>query len=468
MADMATRLEVSRRPDSSTITMACLVTATILIAARSVPAVGDDQSPKGDQGRLVPRLPRDNLLLFRAPDNSPAPVRSVDDWLRRRQEILDGMQSVMGQLPGREKRCPLEMTVEQEVDCGSYVRRSITYASEPGGRVTAYLLIPKIILRGDGRRAPAVLCLHGTDNVVGNGTVVGLGSNSNRQYASELAERGYVTLAPSYPLLARYQPDLKALGWQSGTLKAVWDNIRGLDLLESLPFVQPGAIGAIGHSLGGHNAVFTGVFDERVKVVVSSCGLDSFLDYYGGDEKVWQPEKGWTQTRYMPRLAGYRGRLAEIPFDFHELIGALAPRQVLIVAPLQDHNFRSESVDRIVAAARPVYALFGHPEWLRVEHPDCGHDFPKAMRELAYVLFDSVLKAGGPTPRTNGAAKGRNNRPAAPTDLSRRSDGISSRTLPQYSRYSQNSDSGEAMVFSAGISRILRIPPTRLAYSGWP
>ena len=238
---------------------------------------------------------------------------------------------------------------------------SITYASEPGSRVPAYLLIPKAVLRGDGRRAPAVLCLHGTDNVVGHGIVVGLGSRPNRQYASELAERGYVTLAPNYPLLAKYQPDLKALGWESGTLKAVWDNIRGLDLLESLPYVKPGGFGAIGHSLGGHNSVFTAVFDERIKVVVTSCGLDSFLDYYGGDEKVWLPEKGWTQTRYMPRLAGYRGRLAEIPFDFHELIGALAPRHVLIIAPLKDHNFRAESVDRIVAAARPVYRAVRPP-----------------------------------------------------------------------------------------------------------
>ena len=261
------------------------------------------------------------------------------------------MQAVMGRLPGREKRCPLDMKVEEEVDCGQYVRRSITYASEPGCRVPAYLLIPKSVLRGEGRRAPAILCLHGTDNVVGNGIVVGLGNRPNRQYASELAERGYVTLAPNYPLLARYQPDIRALGWQSGTLKAVWDNIRGLDLLESLPFVKPGAFGAIGHSLGGHNAVYTSVFDERIKVIVSSCGLDSFLDYYGGDDKVWLPEKGWTQTRYMPRLSEYRGRLAEIPFDFHELIGALAPRHVLMIAPLKDSNFRAESVDRIIAAA---------------------------------------------------------------------------------------------------------------------
>jgi dienelactone hydrolase len=400
---MANRFEFSKGLAWPTIVLGCLVLATVIITTRPVRAGGDDRAP------LVPRLPRDNLLLFRDRDNSQAPVRSVGDWLRRRQEILDGMQAVMGHLPGREKRCPLETIVEQEVDCGSYVRRSITYASEPGGRVSAYLLIPKVVLQENGRRAPAVLCLHGTDNVVGNGTVVGLGSNPNRRYASELAGRGYVTLAPSYPLLARYQPDLKALGWQSGTLKAVWDNIRGLDLLESLPFVKPGAIGAIGHSLGGHNAVFTSVFDDRVKVVVSSCGLDSFLDYYGGDEKVWLPGKGWTQTRYMPRLAGYRGRLAEIPFDFHELIGALAPRHVLIIAPVNDHNFRSESVDRIVAAARPVYALYGHPERLRVEHPDCGHDFPNEMRELAYELFDSVLKAGKASPEAGQAGKGRTN-----------------------------------------------------------
>jgi hypothetical protein len=38
-----------------------------------------------------------------------------------------------------------------------------------------------------------------------------------------------VTLAPNYPLLAGYQPDLEALGWESGILKAVRGNIRGIN-----------------------------------------------------------------------------------------------------------------------------------------------------------------------------------------------------------------------------------------------
>ncbi len=337
-----------------------------------------------------PRLPRDNLLVYRGPDGRPVPVGTAQDWEKRRAEVVRGMESVMGKLPGNEKRCPLDPRTEDEVDCGSYVRRFVTYASEPGCRVPAYLCVPKDL--PPGKRVPAVLCLHGTDNVVGHGIVVGLGNRPDRQYAAELAQRGYVTLAPNYPLLAKYQPDLAKLGWESGTLKAVWDNMRGLDLLASLPFVDGSKMGAIGHSLGGHNSVYTAVFDDRLRVVVSSCGLDSYLDYYNGDPTKWEPEKGWCQARYMRKLADYRGRLADIPFDFHEMVGALAPRHVLIIAPTRDANFRADSVDRVVAAARPVFRLLGHDERLQVLHPDCEHDFPRPMREAAYQWMDQALR----------------------------------------------------------------------------
>src|SRR5262249_45843988 len=156
------------------------------------------------------------------------------------------------------------------------------------------------------------------------------------------------------------------------TMKAVWDNIRGLDLLESLPFVRKNGFGAIGHSLGGHNAVYTAAFDDRIKVVISSCGLDSYRDYMDGNIK------GWTSERYMPKLLDYP--LAEIPFDFHEIIGTLAPRHCLISAPCGDTNFKWRSVDGIVAAASQIYALYGAPGNLRVEHPNCAHLFPPEMR----------------------------------------------------------------------------------------
>jgi hypothetical protein len=150
---------------------------------------------------------------------------------------------------------------------------------------------------------------------------VGLAAYPNAEYAVELVGRGFVCLAPPYPLLADYEPDLKKLGYQSGTMKAIWDNRRGLDLLDSLPFVEPGAYAALGHSLGGHNAVYTAAFDERIKVTVSNCGLDSYRDYMKGDIK------GWTSERYMPKLLTYPK--GQTPFDFPEVVAAIATRRVL-------------------------------------------------------------------------------------------------------------------------------------------
>jgi hypothetical protein len=73
------------------------------------------------------------------------------------------------------------------------------------------------------------------------------------------------------------------------------------------------------------------------------------------------------------------------------MVGTLAPRRCFISAPLRDANFRWQSVDRLVAAARPVYGLLGAPDALTVAHPDSDHDFPDAMRQQAYALFDRYL-----------------------------------------------------------------------------
>ena len=346
---------------------------TLVMACLAAPLSAADRPP---------RLDRTNLLIYRNQQGDIVPVKSWSDWQKRRASVLQGMQEVMGPLPGKDKCCPLDVKIEEEVDCGSYIRQFITYASEPNARVPAYLLIPKEALSSK-KKFPGILCLHQTHSL-GQKVVVGLGNSPNDEYGVELVQRGYVCLVPAYPLLANYQPDLKALGYQSGTMKAIWDNMRGLDLLDSLPYVKRGSFGTIGHSLGGHNSVYTAVFDERIKVIVSSCGLDSYRDYCDGNIK------GWTSERYMPKLLDYP--LAEIPFDFHEMIGALAPRACFISAPLGDTNFKWRSVDDIFKAALPVYQLRQASNNLRVIHPDCGHGFPPEIRAMAYRLFDENLK----------------------------------------------------------------------------
>ena len=69
----------------------------------------------------------------------------------------------------------------------------------------------------------------------------------------------------------------------------------------------------------------------------------SYLAYYATDAHDVLP----LLHGRGPGLADYKGRLVDIPFDFHEMIGALAPRHVLIIAPTKDSNFRADSDHRV-------------------------------------------------------------------------------------------------------------------------
>lgn len=346
------------------------------------------------QGALEGRLPREQLLVYRQADGSLAEARTADEWNHtRRVTIAAGVAAVMGELPLRQPRCDLDVKVEATTDFPRHQRLKISYCSEPGSRVPAYLLRPKSTPdRPLPTKRPAVLALHPTHQQLGPMVVLERGDHTYDPYGTELADRGFVVLAPAYPTMGEYSWERSQTDWASGSLKAVWDNIRGLDLLSTLPDVDSRGFGTIGHSLGGHNSIYTAFHEPRLSVIVSCCGFDAYTDYYHGADAVWQPEAGWLSQRYLPRLGDYRGRLDEIPYDFHELIAALAPRPFLAIAPMHDGNFRADSVDRIAVAAREVYQLYAAGEQLQIRHPDCEHIFPEDSREEAYRLLESVLK----------------------------------------------------------------------------
>lgn len=311
-------------------------------------------------------------------------IETSEQWACRRAHIVENMQQVMGPLPEGDRSKPPAYELLETDEFPAYTRKTIRYEADPGGPVTAFLFLPKNTV-GPG---PAMLCLHPT-SPLGKRIVAGEGQKPNRNYASELAERGYVALAPDYPGFGDDVEARKRLyeqGYISCTMKGIWNHLRGVDLLQSLPEVDPERIGCVGHSLGGHNTLFAGVFDPRLKVLVTSCGFTTFPKYMNGDLT------GWTHDGYMPRIAEVYGKdPAKMPFDFTEVLGALAPRTVFINAPLHDDNFEVSGVDDAVKAAKKVYALYGAEAALEVVHPDAEHDFPEAARDPAYALLDKVF-----------------------------------------------------------------------------
>lgn len=338
----------------------------------------------GLQAADAPFYPdKSRLLVVLDADGKEQPVKTEADWAKRRAHILANLQKVMGPLPPDSRKVPLDVKVEGEVQVPHVIRKQITFAVEKGDRLTAYLFIPAT-LKG---KAPAMLCLHPTNPTLGKGVVAGLGKLPNRAYALELAERGFVTLAPDYPGSGGYKIDAYGMGYASATMKAIWNHMRCVDLLQSLPEVDGERIGVIGHSLGGHNSLFVAVFDPRLQVAVTSCGFNAFPKYMKGNLK------GWSHQGYMPRIAAeYGADPKKMPFDFPEILGALAPRAVFICAPVNDDNFEVSGVKDCVTAAQPVYELLGAKDKLAAAYPDAGHDFPDETRRQAYDFITERLK----------------------------------------------------------------------------
>jgi acetyl esterase/lipase len=313
-------------------------------------------------------------------------IRTVADWEIRRSHILAHIETVMGPLPRPAVPVPLDVQTVNETRLGPLIRRKITYHTDSHRRrVAAYLFVPV----KPPHRLPAILCLHQTTNI-GKDEPAGLGSDVNLQYALHLAERGYVTLAPDYPSFGEYAETFDPKeGYISGSMRAIYDNIRAIDLLQSLPQVDPERIGCIGHSLGGHNTMFTAVFDRRIKALVSNCGFTRFHKYYRGNLK------GWTSLRYMPLIASrYHNDPNLVPFDFTEIVACFAPRAFLASSPIHDDNFDVSGVRDVISAALPIYTLYGHPQNLRANYPDAKHSFPPTAREVAYKFLDQHLKRG--------------------------------------------------------------------------
>jgi dienelactone hydrolase len=334
-----------------------------------------------------------NLEWIAAADAGSGKIDTVEDWLKRRASIRQNVEKVMGQLPSRDSLPPLRVRVIEQVELEDglvrqHIEIDVSTVSARGELasewIRAYLFLPK-----ESRKEPqpAMLCLHQTVPI-GKQEPSGLGGSENLHYALELAKRGYVAIAPDYPSFGEYAFDFASQPqWISGSMKAIWNNMRCVDLLQQLPQVDGQRIGCIGHSLGGHNTIFTSFFDERISVAVTSCGFTRFHKYYRGNLK------GWTSDRYMPRIAqDYQNDPDRLPFDFPELIAGLAPRAFFTSSPIRDDNFDVEGVRETISEATRIYRLYGAQERLRAIYPDSAHDFPVAARREAYQFIDSILR----------------------------------------------------------------------------
>lgn len=336
-----------------------------------------------------------NILVSKDQNGAPVTLPKASRWESYRKQVRARMETVMGLLPDRKLPAPV-YEVTDSLKTAKYTRLHIRVKVKDDEVVPAYLYLPNSIKKGD--KIPAMIALHETDPA-GKKSVDGEGSyEKSRQtlgYGKELAARGYVVIAPDYPSFGESIPyDFTQDAYESGTMKGIFNHMRCIDLLEQLDFVDNKNIGAIGHSLGGHNSMFLSAFDERVKVTVSSCGWTQ-LDYYDIGPEASERYGGrlgpFAQQRYMPLWSKYGLDGAGKPFEYHELILTIAPRAFFSSSPTGDKNFDVAGVKEGIWLAEKGYSYLSVPNRLQVRYPETGHEFPSAAREEAYQFIDQIL-----------------------------------------------------------------------------
>jgi dienelactone hydrolase len=327
-----------------------------------VPWLAEIQQPTAILPDDAPKLT--DLLI----DNDGRKITTLDAWKSRREELRRWWLDFLGPMPAERKTAP-KLTVLEEDRPDGVIRQLVRYEIEPGITTEAYLLKPQ----NQTGKAPGIAVFHSTVNYTIR-QPAGLEGPPEKFFGLRYAQKGCVCFCPRNFLwpeistterlganaevkkLADRAPLSKGLQ-PKGMAKMLYDALVAVDILASLPEVDPERLGSVGHSLGAKETLYLAAFDERVKATVSSEG--------GIGTKL----SNWDAPWYL----GPSIKEPTFTHEHHELLALAAPRPFLLLGG------NSADGDRgwpFISAALPVYELYGKPARLGQFNHAKGHAVP--------------------------------------------------------------------------------------------
>jgi dienelactone hydrolase len=302
---------------------------------------------------------------FQMPD-----YQTRKQWQARRQELQQQILSAAGLLPMPAKTA-LHAKVVRRLEYPDYTIEVVLLETLPG-----YFLGGNLYRPVDRKSpAPAVLIPHGHWK---RGRLEDLPSYSVPALGINLARQGYIAFA--YDMVGyndtRQTPHSFG-GWQE-TLWSfspmglqLWNSMRVVDYLQSLPEVDGHRIAATGASGGGSQTFLLAAVDERIALAAPVNMVSAYMQ--GGDPCEEAPN------------------LREGTFNV-EIAAMMAPRPMLLVS--STHDWTRHTPTEEFPAIQHIYSLFGAAQSVENAHIDAEHNYNRQSREAVYRFLAKNLPAG--------------------------------------------------------------------------
>jgi len=316
-------------------------------------------------------------------------VKTPKDWEKRRKEILDRWNGMMGTWPKFLQN--QELTIIDSIKKEGYTQYKASFNWMPNEKTVGYLLVPD----GKGKKPAVITVFYEPESAIGEG-------KEGRDFALQLVKRGFVTLslgtteaskARTYSL---YYPSIKDAKVEPLSMLA-YAAANAWYALSKVTDVDAERIGIMGHSFGGKWAMFAStLFDKFACGVWSDPGI-VFDETRGSAVNYWEPwylgyypppwQDAWRKTGLVENAKGLYPKLMKEGYDLHELHALMAPRPFLVSGGSSDPVERWIPLNHTIQ----VNKLLGYDNRVAMTNrPD--HSPNRESNEQAFLFLEYFLK----------------------------------------------------------------------------
>jgi dienelactone hydrolase len=303
---------------------------------------------------------------------SPPVFKTRAEWETRAAHLRKQIQFAAGLLPMPAKQ-PLGVQIFGRLERKGYTVEKVLLETMPGFYLGGNLYRPL----GRSGPFPGIVSPHG-HWAYGRLENTSIASVPGRSI--NLARQGYIVF--TYDMVG-YDDTMQmphvATGkreqlWGFGLLgMQLWDSIRAVDFLETLPDVDRARIGATGASGGATQILMLQAVDDRIKFS-SPVNMISSI-YQGGSPCENAP-------------------LLRIGTNNMEIGALMAPRPMLMVSTTQDWTKNTPRIE--FPAMQAMYRLYDKEVNVQTHEVDAPHNYNRESREAVYRFFAKTVLHADP------------------------------------------------------------------------